>query len=99
MSQMDAFVSVYVDMAARADDVLAAVALLPKPVGVLAVRVDGDGVTDTFGCRIAVDLTGTFDEKTEGLGIARAYAAELSVALGITAFALHDLLRRDYPAS
>lgn len=96
---MDAFVSVYVDMAARAHDVRAAVAALPKPIGVLAVEVDGDGVTDTFGCRIAVDLTGTFDEATEGIAIARGYAAQLSAALGVSAFALYDLLRRDYPAS
>ncbi|MDT5267272.1 MAG: hypothetical protein QOI90_3898, partial [Mycobacterium sp.] len=32
---MDAFVSVYVDMAARADDVRVAVAQLPMPDGVL----------------------------------------------------------------
>ncbi|MDT5103478.1 MAG: hypothetical protein QOI25_991 [Mycobacterium sp.] len=64
---MNAFVSVYVDMAARADDVRVAVAQLPTPDGVLEVKVDGDAITDTFGCRIAVDLTGTFDERTEGL--------------------------------
>jgi hypothetical protein len=74
---MDAFVSVYVDMAARA----------------------GEAVTDTFGCRVAVDLTGTFDEEAEGLTIARDYASGLSEALGLPAFAFHDLLRRDYPAS
>lgn len=96
---MDAFVSVYVDMAARADDVQAAVAVLPVPDGVLEVKVDCDAITDTFGCRIAVDLTGTFDERTQGLAIARRYAAELSAALGVPAYAFHDLLRRDYPAS
>lgn len=96
---MDAFVSVYVDMAARAEDVRAIVAELPTPAGVLEAKVDGDGITDTFGCRIAVDLTGTFNERTEGVGIARAYAAELSTALGVPVFALYDLLRRDYPAS
>jgi hypothetical protein len=96
---MNAFVSVYVDMAARANDVHAAVAHLPKPRGVAEVKVDCDAITDTFGCRIAVDLTGTFDERTEGLAIARAYAADLSAALGIPAFAFYDLLRRDYPAS
>jgi hypothetical protein len=96
---MDAFVSVYVDMAARADDVRVAVAELPMPGGVVEVKVDCDAVTDTFGCRIAVDLTGTFDERTEGLSIARSYAAELSAALGVPAFAFYDLLRRDYPAS
>jgi hypothetical protein len=96
---MDAFVSVYVDMAARADDVRVAVTRLPRPRGVIEVKVDCDAITDTFGCRIAVDLTGTFDERTEGLAIARAYAADLSAALGIPAFAFYDLLRRDYPAS
>lgn len=96
---MDSFVSVYVDMTARTDDVRAAVAALPMPDGVLEVQVDGDAVTDTFGCRIAVDLTGTFDERAEGLGIARQYASALAAALGVPAFAFHDLLRRDYPAS
>ena len=96
---MNAFVSVYVDMAARADDVRVAVAKLPLPEGVTEVKVDCDAVTDTFGCRIAVDLTGTFDEQTEGLVIARSYAADLSADLGVPAFAFYDLLRRDYPAS
>jgi len=96
---MDAFVSVYVDMAARTEDVRAAVDVLPLPGGVLEAKVDGETVTDTFGCRVAVDLTGTFDEGVEGLVIAREYAAGLSAVLGIPAFAFHDLLRRDYPAS
>jgi hypothetical protein len=99
MERMNAFVSVYVDMAARANDVRVAVSELPLPDGVLEVKVDGNAITDTFGCRIAVDLTGTFDERTQGLAIARAYAADLSAALGVPAFAFHDLLRRDYPAS
>jgi len=68
---MDSFVSVYVDMAAGADAVRAAVAKLANPRGVLKVTVDDTAVSDTFGCRIAVDLTGTFDEQTEGLAIAR----------------------------
>jgi hypothetical protein len=96
---MDAFVSVYVDMGARADDVRAAVDALALPSGVVEAKVDGDAVTDTFGCRIAVDLSGTFDEKLDGLAIAREYAAGLSAALGVPAFAFYDLLRRDYPAS
>ena len=96
---MDAFVSVYVDMAARADEVRAAVDVLPLPDGVVEAKVDGETVTDTFGCRVAVDLTGTFDEGAEGLIIAREYAAGLSSVLGIPAFAFYDLLRRDYPAS
>jgi hypothetical protein len=99
MAAMDSFVSVYVDTAAGADAVRAAVAKLPNPSGVLKVRVDDTAVSDTFGCRIAVDLTGTFDEQTERLAIARRYAEQLSVALGIPVHALCDLLRRDYPAS
>jgi hypothetical protein len=99
MDAMDAFVSVYVDMAARANDVHVAVTELPLPDGVLEAKIDGNAVTDTFGCRIAIDLMGTFDERTEGLAIARAYATELSAALGVPVFAFHDLLRRDYPAS
>jgi transposase len=46
---MEAFVSVYVDMAATADSVRAAVAELPKPKGVFDVTVDCNSVTDTFG--------------------------------------------------
>jgi len=96
---MESFVSVYVDMAATADAVRAAVAELPKPTGVFEVTVDCNSVTDTFGCRIAVDLTGTFDERTEGLAIARRYAEQLSRAVGVPAFAFYDLLRRDHTAS
>jgi hypothetical protein len=96
---MNSFVSVYVDMAAQMDDVSAAVAELVLPRGVQAVKVDGDAVTDTFGCRIAVDLTGTFDEQADGVVIARAYASELAEALGVPVYAFHDLLRSDYPAS
>ncbi|MCW2623521.1 hypothetical protein [Mycobacterium sp.] len=96
---MDAFVSVYVDMAATADAVRAAVAELPNPEGVFEVTDDCNSVTDTFGCRIAVDLTGTFDEQTEGLAIGRRYAEQLSLALGVPVFPFYDLLRRDHPAS
>jgi hypothetical protein len=77
----------------------AAVAELPKPRGVFDVTVDCDSVTDTFGCRIAADLTGSFDEQTEGLAIARGYAEQLSLALGVPALPFYDLLRRDHPAS
>jgi hypothetical protein len=84
------FVSVYVDWAATEDQVRAAAAILPKPAEVLAVKVVA--VADTFGCRIAVDLIGGFDEKRDGRRIARAYAAQLSEALGVPAFALHDLI-------
>ena len=96
---MDAFVSVYVDMGARADDVRAAVDSLPLPTGVVEAKIDGEAITDTFGCRIAIDLTGTFDEKNDGLAVAREYAAGLTAALGVPAYAFYDLLRRDYPAS
>src|SRR5258708_15369328 len=95
---MEAFVSVYVDMAATADAVRAAVAELPKPKGVFDVTVDCNSVTDTFGCRIAVDLTGTFDDQAEGLAIARGYAEQLSVALSVPVLPFSDLLRRDHPA-
>ncbi len=57
----------------------------PTPEGVFEVTVDCNSVTDTFGCRIAVDLTGTFDEQSEGLAIARRYAEQLSLALGVGA--------------
>ena len=96
---MESFVSVYVDMGARADDVRAAVEALPLPSGVLEAKIDGEAITDTFGCRIAIDLTGTFDEKVDGLAIAREYAAGLTAAIGVPAFAFYDLLRRDFPAS
>lgn len=91
--------SVYVDMAASVDAVRAAVTQLPKPRGVFEVTVDCTSVTDMFGCRIAVDLTGAFDEQAEGLAIARHYAEQLSLALGVPAFPIYDLLRRDDPAS
>lgn len=96
---MNAFVSVYVDMGAHVDDVRVAVDALPLPDGVVEATVDGRAITDTFGCRVAVDLTGTFDEKVDGLRIAREYAAGLTDALGVPAFAFFDLLRREYPAS
>lgn len=91
--------SVYVDMAATADDVRAAVAELANPNGVFEVTVDCNSITDTFGCKIAVDLTGAFDEQAEGPGIARRYAEQLSLALGVPAISFYDLLRRDHPAS
>lgn len=94
MGGVEAFVSVYVDMSASADMVRAAVAQLPKPGGVFDVTVDYTSVTDMFGCRIAVDLVGTFDEQTDGLAIARRYAEQLSLALGVPAFSFYDLLRR-----
>lgn len=94
---MDAFVSIYVDMAASASDVRDAVAAVPVPHGVADVVVDDRSVGDTFGCRIAVDLVGTFDEGHQGLCIARDYAQRLSAVLGVPAFPLFDLLRLDHP--
>ena len=85
--------SVYVDMSATEDAVRAAVAVLPRPVGVLDVDVDCSAVSDTFGCKIVVELTGTFDEQGEGPIIARDYAKQLATAIGVPAFALYDLLR------
>jgi hypothetical protein len=96
---MGAFVSVYVDMSALPSDVRAAVSRLPRPPGVVKIDVDDTLLTDTFGCRIAVDLTGSFDEQAEGPDLARAYAKDLAAELGAPAYAFYDLLRRDYPAS
>lgn len=96
---MGAFVSVYVDMSALPSAVRSAVSRLPLPEGVVSATVDDTLLTDTFGCRIAVDLTGTFDEQAEGPGLARQYASLLSEALGVPAYAFYDLLRLDYPAS
>ena len=84
------FVSVYVDWAATEEQVRAAAVELAMPAGVLAVDVVA--AADTFGCRIAVDLTGSFDEKRDGRRIARGYAAQLTDALGVPVFALHDLI-------
>jgi hypothetical protein len=53
---------VYVDRAATAEAVRSeSVADLPTPAGVLSVDVAA--AADTFGCGVAVDLTGTFDEN------------------------------------
>jgi hypothetical protein len=96
---MGDFVSVYVDMSAHPSDVRSAVSRLPMPAGVVKIDVDDTLLTDTFGCRIAVDLEGTFDERVEGPELARAYAKALAAELGVPAYAFYDLLRRDYPAS
>ncbi|GAY14766.1 hypothetical protein [Mycobacterium sp. shizuoka-1] len=87
---MRSFVSVYVDWAATVEQVRTAVAALRAPAGVH--RIDVVEAGDTLGCRIAVDLTGDFDEQRDGPRIARSYAAALSEALGVPAFALHDLI-------
>lgn len=90
MLVVQGFVSVYVDWAATEEQVRTAAVELSMPAGVLAVDVVA--TADTFGCRIAVDLTGSFDEKSDGRRIARAYAAQLAEVLGVPAFALHDLI-------
>lgn len=95
--EVDAFVSIYIDMAASAADVRAAVAVVPVPDRVADVVVDDRCVGDTFGCRIAVDLVGSFDEGHQGVCIARDYAQRLSAVLGVPAFPLFDLLRLDQP--
>ncbi|NTY61019.1 hypothetical protein [Mycolicibacterium sphagni] len=87
---MGSFVSVYVDWAATVEHVRAAAKQVPVPAGVLRVEVVEAG--DTFGCRIAVDLTGDFDERRDGPRIARSYAAQLSEVLAVPAFALNDLI-------
>ncbi|WP_140689054.1 hypothetical protein [Mycolicibacterium hodleri] len=88
---MNTFVSVYVDWAATEHDVQAAIATLPKPAGVSRITVAS--TSDTSGGRTAVALTGCFDQETHGHRIARQYAAQLSAALGLPAFALSDLIR------
>lgn len=90
MVEMRSFVSVYVDWAATVEHVRAATRQLPMPPGVLGVEVVE--ASDTFGCRIAVDLSGDFDEQRDGTAIARSYAAQLSDALNVPAFALRDLI-------
>jgi len=87
---MNAFVSVYCDWTVTEGAVRAATEGLALPAGVERVTVESS--SDTLGCRVAVDLIGTFDEKAEGRGIARLYAGRLSEALGMPAFALHDLI-------
>ena len=92
----DSFISVYIHWSASPQAVWAAVAQLPTPSGVTNVRVDDRSMSETFGCKIAIDLTGTFDEKIDGPSIARCYARRLAAVLGVPAFAFHDLLRNDF---
>ncbi len=87
---MTSFVSVYVDWAATLEQVRAAVVTLAMPGGVQRAEVVEAG--DTLGCRIAVDLTGDFDEARDGTDIARRYAAALADVLDVPAFALRDLI-------
>jgi hypothetical protein len=91
----ESLVSVYLDMSASAAAVHTAVTQIDLPEGVSSVRVDDRSMTDTFGCRIAIDLTGTFRPATEGLTLARWYAEEISRLVGVPAHALYDLLRSD----
>jgi N-acetyl-gamma-glutamylphosphate reductase len=93
--RVDSFVAVYVDGSAQVEAVSAAVATLAVPSGVSHVSVVR---TDTFDCRIAVDLSGDF-EAAQGQSIARSYAEALREALGVPVYCLADLLMRDYPAS
>jgi hypothetical protein len=83
---------VYIDAAARPSAVRAAVPQLPMPIGVTMVSIDDRSVTGTFGCKIAIDLTGYFT-PAQGKTIARDYAQQLTAILGVPAFALYDLLR------
>lgn len=89
---VQAFVSVYVDWAASTEDVRNVIEGLTVPAGVDRIDVVAASATDTLGCRVAVELSGTFDEQSEGRQIARAYAEQLSATLGHPAFALHDLI-------
>lgn len=91
----EALASVYVDCLVDVQSVRTAVAKLPIPLRVSRIHIDDRSMSATFGCRIAIELTGTFGQATEGPGIARQYAQQLSVVLGAPAFALHDLLRAD----
>lgn len=92
---VDPFVSVYIDGAAAMADVRAAIEELAIPPGVDSVSVTA--AADTSGCRIAVDLTGTFDAKSEGRTLARRCATQLSEALGVPAFAFQDLIAAGNP--
>lgn len=85
----------YVDSSAKVETVRDAVATLAVPGGVSQVAVVA---TDTFDCRIAVDLSGDF-EAAQGQSIARTYAEGLEKSLGVPVYCLADLLMRDYPAS
>jgi hypothetical protein len=92
-------VSVYVDVAAGAAEVREALTRLPMPGDVVRVEVDDSLMSETFGCRIVLDLTGSFDETSEGPTIARLYANALAALIGVPAYATYDLLRREYRAS
>jgi hypothetical protein len=87
---MESVVSVYVDWAATEESVRVATEGIAIPAGVTRVSVTGS--LDTLGCRVAVDIHGSFDAQADGLGIARRYAARLSDVLGVPAFALNDLI-------
>ena len=59
-------------------DFAAAVAKLSVPPGVDTVHVDDHSFTNIFGCRIAVDMNGTFDVAAEARARARRYGRQLS---------------------
>jgi hypothetical protein len=90
---MRAFMTVYVDRAASEDAVRAATTVVPRPAGVEGVHVDRRASAEVFDCRVAVELTGTFDSQDDACDAARRYAAQLSGALDVPAYALCDLLR------
>jgi hypothetical protein len=92
-------VSAYVDVAAGAAEVCEARHPFADARDVVRVEVDDSLMSETFGCRIAVDLTGSFDETSEGPTIARRYANALAALIGVPAYAFYDLPRREYPAS
>ena len=88
---MDSFVSVYLDMAAGADAVSAAVARSPNPLGVLKVRVD-DTVVAKLRLPNRRSPDGMLDDNVAA-GQRRRYGEQLSVALGVPVQALCDLRR------
>jgi hypothetical protein len=92
---VESFVAVYVDRSAQPRDVEEAVAQLAVPAGVTNVVVDFSVSTETFDCRIAVDLSGNFD-RAEGERIARCYAEDLRGVLGVAVYCLADLMSREY---
>ena len=90
MVAMEACVSVYCDWSTTEAAVRDATQGLALPAGVQRLTITSN--LDTLGCRVAVDLIGDFDEQADGRSIARLYAQQLSQALGLPVFALHDLI-------
>jgi hypothetical protein len=96
---MRGFMSVYVGRGVSEEAVRAAVAELPMPCGVENVHVDSTAFTELFDCRIAVELSGTFEDGDDGRDTARSYGLQLQQVLGVPTFTLYDLLRLRYEAS